>query len=115
MELSRPAGRLFFWRRGVGSGGSPAGLLLFGEQGRDDGRAFVFQWGVAGRLGSAAVPVAGVGCVALAAVEIGVDPGTVGGFDLLRDRVGAVPITMGVPPEGLHERSEPGRWSGCAE
>ena len=65
----------------------------------------------------ASVPVVGVEVVALFAVEISVDAGGFGGVDVLRDGVGAVPVAVGVVPEGVEEWREDGGFRGgeCAE
>ena len=57
-----------------------------------------------GRLAGAAIPVAGVADVAFLAVQVGVDPGALGGLDVLGDAMGAVPVAGGVVPQRTDQR-----------
>ena len=58
------------------------------------------------RLAGGAVPVAGIGQIALDAVQIGVHPGGVRAFVVHDDLVRLVPVALGGPPQGFERGQE---------
>jgi hypothetical protein len=81
-------------------------------EGGGKGCPFVFEGAGGDGLTGAAVPVVGVEVVPYPAVEIGVEARGFGGFDVLRDLVGAGPVAVGVVPECLEKRWEIGEAVG---
>lgn len=60
------------------------------------------------RPAGAAVPVAGIRGVAFLAMKVGMNPGCVRRLDILRNRMGAVPIAVRIVPESVQEWRETG-------
>ena len=83
-----------------------------GEEGRGDGGPLVFKGGLADGFVGAVVPVGSVAGIAFLAVEIGVDQVGVVGFEGVGDGVGAVPVAVGVVPQGEEQRREMGGAGG---
>ena len=79
------------------------------EQGCHDVEPLFVEWFARGRFASAAIPVSGVPDVAFFAMQVGVNPGTVGTFVLLRGFVSAGPVALRVPPQAGESEREPGR------
>src|ERR1700688_5040971 len=81
---------------------TPAAPLPSGaaEQRLRDGPPFLFERIPAHRLLCAAVPVGGVPGVAFLSMQIGVDPVARAAFVGLRGVVRAIPVALGVQPEG---------------
>jgi len=72
-------------------------MLLF-EQRFDDFFAFSIKRTLTHRLAGATVPVSGVILIAFLAMEIGVNPRSVGALVLLGGLVRPRPIVLGIPP-----------------
>src|SRR5262249_2539093 len=76
-----------------------------GEQRLGDLAPFLLERRASRSPASAAVPVAGVGIVALFAMQIGMDPCTGWALILLSRFVGSRPVALGIPPQPC--KSEP--------
>src|SRR5580698_7002280 len=75
------------------------GFFVISQQGFNDRRPLLLERISCRRLPGPPVPVAGVGGVALFAVQISMDPGACRSFVLLCRFVGLVPIAFGIPPQ----------------
>ena len=86
-----------------------------GEEGFEQGLPLGLMGRAAVFAGGAAVPVAGVGGVALLAMEVGVDGHGVVGFQVVDEAVGARPVAFRIPPESFERRRKPGGRSVVGE
>jgi hypothetical protein len=69
----------------------------------------------ANRLSRPTIPVRCVALIAFLAMQVGVNPTTIGSFVLLGRLVGTFPNAFAVPPYAEERRCEPCWWFGCGE
>jgi hypothetical protein len=83
-----------------------------GEQGARNFLPLPFQAAVEAGLSRPGIPVAGIGGIALLAMEIGMDPGRGGGLVILHTTMRRIPVSRSILPEGAQGSGEFSRFGG---